>query len=90
MLKVRRIHVIYFLTCYFNTDVIKRTGVINPKSTSAKSSKIAPGLTENPTVLHGSYTGDVQLTELATGRVLYTVGNVKTQRFYFVFEISSS
>ncbi|KAI7796022.1 WD repeat-containing protein 73 [Triplophysa rosa] len=58
-----------------DSDVIKRTGVINPKSTSAKCGKIASGLTENPTVLHGSYTSDVQLTELATGRVLYTVGN---------------
>lgn len=75
-----RIQFICFLTCcYFNTDVIKRTGVINPKSPSAKSGKIASGLAENPTALHGSYTNDVQLTELATGRVLYTVGNVKTQ-----------
>ncbi|XP_056587398.1 WD repeat-containing protein 73 isoform X2 [Triplophysa dalaica] len=58
-----------------DSDVIKRTGVINPKSPSAKCGKIASGLTENPTALHGSYTNDVQLTELATGRVLYTVGN---------------
>ncbi|XP_051960656.1 WD repeat-containing protein 73 [Xyrauchen texanus] len=57
------------------SDVIKRTGVINPKSTSAKCSKIAPGLTEEATVLHGSCISDVQLTQIATGRVLYTVGN---------------
>ncbi|XP_051533232.1 WD repeat-containing protein 73 isoform X1 [Myxocyprinus asiaticus] len=56
------------------SDVIKRTGVINPKSTSAKCSKIAPGLTEEATVLHGSCINDVQLTQIATGRVLYTVG----------------
>lgn len=63
---------------FFNTDVIKRTGVINLKSTSAKGIKIAPGLTDDPTVLHGSSISDVQLTEIATGRVLYTVGNIKT------------
>ncbi|XP_056118940.1 WD repeat-containing protein 73 [Rhinichthys klamathensis goyatoka] len=58
-----------------DSDVIKRTGVINLKSTSAKGIKIAPGLTDDPTVLHGSSISDVQLTEIATGRVLYTLGN---------------
>ncbi|XP_073681183.1 integrator complex assembly factor WDR73 [Garra rufa] len=56
-----------------DSDVIKRTGVINHKSTSAKGSKIAPGLKVEPAVLHGSCISDVQLTEIATGRVLYTV-----------------
>ncbi|XP_048023176.1 WD repeat-containing protein 73 [Megalobrama amblycephala] len=58
-----------------DSDVIKRSGVINLKSTSAKGIKIAPGLIDDPTVLHGSCISDVQLTEIATGRVLYTVGN---------------
>ncbi|XP_051533234.1 WD repeat-containing protein 73 isoform X3 [Myxocyprinus asiaticus] len=64
------------------SDVIKRTGVINPKSTSAKCSKIAPGLTEEATVLHGSCINDVQLTQIATGRVLYTVGFDGTVQLY--------
>ncbi|XP_065143853.1 integrator complex assembly factor WDR73 [Paramisgurnus dabryanus] len=55
-----------------DSDVIKRTGVINPKNITAKGCKIAPGLTEEPAVLHGSLTNDIQLQELATGRVLYT------------------
>uniref|UniRef100_A0A8C2FCW2 WD repeat domain 73 n=1 Tax=Cyprinus carpio TaxID=7962 RepID=A0A8C2FCW2_CYPCA len=56
-----------------DSDVIKRTGVINLKSTSVKGCKIAPGLTDEPAVLHGSCISEVQLTEIATGRVLYTV-----------------
>nr|XP_055036962.1 WD repeat-containing protein 73 [Misgurnus anguillicaudatus]XP_055036963.1 WD repeat-containing protein 73 [Misgurnus anguillicaudatus] len=58
-----------------DSDVIKRTGVINPKNITAKGCQIAPGLTEEPAVLHGSLTSNIQLTELATGRVLYTTGN---------------
>ncbi|XP_077089151.1 integrator complex assembly factor WDR73 [Siphateles boraxobius] len=58
-----------------DSDVIKRTGVINLKSRSTKGIKIAPGFTDDPTVLHGSCISDAQLTEIATGRVLYTVGN---------------
>uniref|UniRef100_A0A8C2B8C3 WD repeat domain 73 n=1 Tax=Cyprinus carpio TaxID=7962 RepID=A0A8C2B8C3_CYPCA len=56
-----------------DSDVIKRTGVINLKSTPAKGITIAPGLTDEPAVLHGSCISEVQLTEIATGRVLYTV-----------------
>uniref|UniRef100_A0A672LGY8 WD repeat domain 73 n=1 Tax=Sinocyclocheilus grahami TaxID=75366 RepID=A0A672LGY8_SINGR len=56
-----------------DSDVIKGTGVINLKSTSAKGSKIAPGLTDEPAVLHGSCISEVQLTEIATGQILYTV-----------------
>ncbi|XP_050949911.1 WD repeat-containing protein 73 [Labeo rohita] len=56
-----------------DSDVIKRTGVINLKSKSATGSKIAPGLTDEPAVLHGSCISDVELTEIATGRVLHTV-----------------
>lgn len=74
------------LTCFCDTDVIKRTGVINLKSTSAKGIKIASGLTDKPAVLHGSCISEVQLTEIATGRVLYTVGNIKTYSFFNHFQ----
>ncbi|XP_072517855.1 WD repeat-containing protein 73 [Salminus brasiliensis] len=57
-----------------DTDIIRRTGVINLSDTSAKSRKIASGLTEDPCVLHGFQISDVQLTELASGKVLYAVG----------------
>lgn len=57
-----------------DSDVIKMTRVINLKSPSAKGSKITPGFTNSPTVLHGSCISDIQLTEIATGRVLHTVG----------------
>ncbi|KAL6469953.1 hypothetical protein MHYP_G00210720 [Metynnis hypsauchen] len=57
-----------------DSDVIKRTGVINLERMSAEGRKIASGLTEDPSVLHGSQISDVQLIELATGKVLYAVG----------------
>ncbi|KAI4886828.1 hypothetical protein NFI96_018399 [Prochilodus magdalenae] len=55
-------------------DVIKRTGVINLRDTAAEGRKISSGLTEVPSVLHGSRISDVQLTELASGKTLYAVG----------------
>lgn len=65
-----------------NQDIIKRTGVIN-LSTSPKNQKIASALTEHPSVLHGSQISDVQLTELASGKVLYAVGKDKVFFFFF-------
>ncbi|XP_066501750.1 WD repeat-containing protein 73 isoform X2 [Hoplias malabaricus] len=56
-----------------DTDFIKQTGVININHTPAKGRKIASGLTENPSVLHGSQINDIQLTELASGKVLFAV-----------------
>uniref|UniRef100_A0A4W5R861 WD repeat domain 73 n=1 Tax=Hucho hucho TaxID=62062 RepID=A0A4W5R861_9TELE len=56
-------------------DVIKRTGVLQRKSASSdKGVKIAPGLTGGPCVLHGSQISDIQLTELASGKPLYSLG----------------
>ncbi|XP_076836946.1 integrator complex assembly factor WDR73 [Brachyhypopomus gauderio] len=57
-----------------DSDIIKMTGVIIPKCPSGKGRKIASGLTDDASVLHGSRVGDVQQTELASGRVLYAVG----------------
>ncbi|KAK6305541.1 hypothetical protein J4Q44_G00243210 [Coregonus suidteri] len=55
-------------------DVIKRTGDIQPKSASSdKGVKIASGLTGNPCILHGSQISDIQLTELTSGKPLYSV-----------------
>ncbi|XP_035636850.1 WD repeat-containing protein 73 [Oncorhynchus keta] len=56
-------------------DVIKRTGVLQLKSASSdKGVKIAPGLTGGPCVLHGSQISDIQLTELTSGKPLYSLG----------------
>lgn len=55
-------------------DVIKRTGVLQLKSASDKGVKIAPGLTGGPCVLHGSQISDIQLTELTSGKPLYSLG----------------
>ncbi|XP_026861348.2 WD repeat-containing protein 73 isoform X1 [Electrophorus electricus] len=57
-----------------DSDIIKRTGVINPKCPSDKGRKIASGVTDGASVLHGSRINDVQQTELVSGRVLYAVG----------------
>ncbi|XP_043076853.1 WD repeat-containing protein 73 [Puntigrus tetrazona] len=56
-----------------DSDVIKKTGVLNLKSPSAEGIKIAAGSRAEPAVLHGSCISEVQLSEIASGRVLYTV-----------------
>ncbi|CAB1333016.1 unnamed protein product, partial [Coregonus sp. 'balchen'] len=62
------------LNTFQEQDVIKRTGDIQPKSASSdKGVKIASGLTGNPCILHGSQISDIQLTELTSGKPLYSV-----------------
>ncbi|KAI5622495.1 WD repeat-containing protein 73 [Silurus asotus] len=56
-----------------DSDVIKRTGVINCSHPSAKGRKLASGFTENPSVLHGSTIHDVQQTDISSGGKLYAV-----------------
>ncbi|XP_053333985.1 WD repeat-containing protein 73 [Clarias gariepinus] len=56
-----------------NSDVIRRTGIINCSPASATTRKLASGFTEVPSVLHGSTICDVQQTEVASGRTLYAV-----------------
>ncbi|KAJ8402250.1 hypothetical protein AAFF_G00371150 [Aldrovandia affinis] len=51
-------------------DIIKLTGCIELKSSSNKRCKIASGAA---CILHGSELRDIQITELASGRVLYTM-----------------
>ncbi|XP_022531692.2 WD repeat-containing protein 73 [Astyanax mexicanus] len=58
-----------------DTDIIRRTGVLNLSDSSPKSRKIASGLTEDPSVLHGYQISNVQLTELASGKVIYSIGS---------------
>ncbi|XP_030638184.1 integrator complex assembly factor WDR73 [Chanos chanos] len=57
-----------------DSDVIKKMGFIDPVDTSARGSKMAPGLTEDPSILHGSQIKNVQLTDLTSRRVLHSVG----------------
>ncbi|XP_048838948.1 WD repeat-containing protein 73 [Brienomyrus brachyistius] len=58
-----------------DTDAIKRTGCINHNNKSEKSCKLASGVSGvAPRVLHGSQIRDVQLTDLQSGRSLYTAG----------------
>ncbi|KAJ8342818.1 hypothetical protein SKAU_G00327460 [Synaphobranchus kaupii] len=56
-----------------DSDIIKKTGCIEPKNSSKKRCKIASGAAGVACVLHGSEFRDIQLTELASGRVLYAV-----------------
>ncbi|XP_060792052.1 WD repeat-containing protein 73 isoform X2 [Neoarius graeffei] len=56
-----------------NSDIIKRTGVINCSHASATGRKLASGFTEHPSVLHGSTVRDVQQTDVASGRMLFAV-----------------
>lgn len=67
--------IILKLCCIWHLDVIKRTGVINCSNTSATGRKLASGFTEDPSVLHGSTIRDVQHVDVASGRILYAVGN---------------
>lgn len=58
------------------TDVIRRTGSVKGgRSLSEGGSRIAARLSSPPQVLHGAQSGDVQLTELTSGRPLYRLGN---------------
>ncbi|KAG7483830.1 hypothetical protein MATL_G00042570 [Megalops atlanticus] len=58
-----------------DSDVIKKTGCIELKNNSKRRCKIGAGLTETACVLHGSELRDIQLTELPSGKVLYTAGS---------------
>lgn len=57
-----------------DSDVIKNTGCVQPTRVSQRGSEIAPGLTGDLHVLHGSQICDLQLTDLTTRRSLYSVG----------------
>ncbi|KAJ8275692.1 hypothetical protein COCON_G00074440 [Conger conger] len=54
-----------------DSDMIKKTGCIEPKNSSKKHCKIASGTTGVACILHGSEFRDIQITELASGTVLY-------------------
>ncbi|XP_067113634.1 WD repeat-containing protein 73 [Osmerus mordax] len=56
-----------------DSDVIKSSGCIQPTRVSQSGSKIAPGLTGDLHVLHGSQICDLQLTDLTSGSSLYSV-----------------
>ncbi|XP_062867767.1 WD repeat-containing protein 73 [Trichomycterus rosablanca] len=56
------------------SDVIKKTGVINCTATSATCRKLAARVTGDASVLHGSLVSDVQQTEISSGKVQYAVG----------------
>lgn len=53
---------------------MKRTGCVQPLGGSQRSCQIAPGLTSDLHVLHGSQICNVQLTDLTSGNSLYTAG----------------
>lgn len=67
--------------CIWHLDIIKRTGVINCSNTAATGRKLASGFTEDPSVLHGCTIRDVQQADVASGRVLYAVGNENMSLF---------
>uniref|UniRef100_UPI0037E902A7 WD repeat-containing protein 73 n=1 Tax=Semicossyphus pulcher TaxID=241346 RepID=UPI0037E902A7 len=57
-----------------DTDVIRRTGSIEGRRSGSESgSRIAARLSSQPQVLHGAQSSDVRLTELTSGRTLYTL-----------------
>ncbi|CAJ1063113.1 WD repeat-containing protein 73-like [Xyrichtys novacula] len=57
-----------------DSDVIRRTGNIEGGRDVAESgSRIAARLSSQPEVLHGAQSSDVRLTELSSGRTLYTL-----------------
>lgn len=57
-----------------DSDVIRRTGSIEGKRTVSESgSRIAARLSPQPEVLHGAQSSDVRLTELTSGRSLFTL-----------------
>ncbi|XP_064208507.1 WD repeat-containing protein 73 [Anguilla rostrata] len=56
-----------------DSDTIKNTGCIEPKISSDKQCRIASGSAGAACVLHGSEFRDIQITELASGRVLYAM-----------------
>ncbi|KAJ8266575.1 hypothetical protein GJAV_G00132050 [Gymnothorax javanicus] len=56
-----------------DSDIIKKTGYIEPKNSSKKWCKLACGSAGVACVLHGSEFKNIQITELASRRVLYTV-----------------
>ncbi|XP_041649944.1 WD repeat-containing protein 73 isoform X4 [Cheilinus undulatus] len=57
-----------------DSDVIRRTGSIEGKRTVSESgSRIAARLSPQPEVLHGAQSSNVHLTELTSGRTLFTL-----------------
>ncbi|XP_074540016.1 integrator complex assembly factor WDR73 [Halichoeres trimaculatus] len=57
-----------------DSDVIRRTGSIEGRRSQSESgSRIAAPLSSQPQVLHGAQSGDVRLSELTSGRTLYTL-----------------
>lgn len=64
------------------TDAIKLTGRVKGRSNQRRRS--LPGAvcrvaaTRSSQVLHGAASGDVRLTELTSGQVLYTLGNARS------------
>ncbi|XP_020510267.2 WD repeat-containing protein 73 [Labrus bergylta] len=57
-----------------DSDVIRKTGSIEgSRSASESGSRIAARLSSPPRVLHGARSSDVRLSELTSGRTLYTL-----------------
>ncbi|KAM4601441.1 integrator complex assembly factor WDR73 [Polymixia lowei] len=54
-----------------DTDVIRRTGSTDPGTVSERGSRVAAGLTSEPSVLHGGLLNQIQLTDLSSGKTLY-------------------
>uniref|UniRef100_W5M2B4 WD repeat domain 73 n=1 Tax=Lepisosteus oculatus TaxID=7918 RepID=W5M2B4_LEPOC len=56
-----------------DSDVIRRAGVIEPEVRVKAGSRVASGVSRTPCVLHASRIKDLQITELESRRVLYSV-----------------
>uniref|UniRef100_A0A8D3B665 WD repeat-containing protein 73 n=1 Tax=Scophthalmus maximus TaxID=52904 RepID=A0A8D3B665_SCOMX len=55
-----------------DSDVIRRTGSVKGRTTASEGvSRIAARPSSRPHILHGALSGDIQLTELTSGKTLY-------------------
>ncbi|XP_028326984.1 integrator complex assembly factor WDR73 [Gouania willdenowi] len=63
-----------------DSDVIRRTGLVQGRSLSDGGSKIAAQLSPSPQVLHGGLISDVLLTELSSGLTVYKLETQSSDR----------
>ncbi|XP_075995131.1 integrator complex assembly factor WDR73 [Genypterus blacodes] len=56
-----------------DSDVIRRTGSVEGKSASGAGSRMAARRSADAQILHGARTCDIQLTDVSSGRSLYTL-----------------
>ncbi|XP_074469677.1 integrator complex assembly factor WDR73 [Sebastes fasciatus] len=71
-----------------DSDVIRRTGRVEGRSVSEGGSRIAAGLSSQ--VLHGAQSSDVQLTQLTSGQILYTLETDTADRLSSLHFVSDS